>query len=107
MLPYCRHLLRNLNPILWILLQKVVMEMGQGQLEANKAQCTRNRDDFCCRMGQVAAQVKRGEDPNEKVRDLSQARKYDFGAASLIARVQEAACCHKTVDQLVRNAEAL
>jgi hypothetical protein len=26
---------------------------------------------------------------------------------SLIARVQEAACYHKTVDQLVKNAEAL
>jgi hypothetical protein len=26
---------------------------------------------------------------------------------SLITRIQEAACCHKTVDQLVRNAEAL
>jgi hypothetical protein len=49
--------------------------VSQGQLEAHKAQCTHIRDDFRRRMGQVAAQVKRGEDPNKKLRDLSEARK--------------------------------
>jgi hypothetical protein len=37
--------------------------VSQGQLYAHKAQCTHKRNDFCCRMGQVAPQVKRGEDP--------------------------------------------
>jgi hypothetical protein len=59
-------------------------------------------------MGQVAAQVKRGEDPNKKLKDLSEAREQEeIGSVSLVARIQEAACCHKTVYQLVRNAEAL
>jgi hypothetical protein len=49
--------------------------VSQGELEGHKAQCTHNRDDFRRRMGQVAAQVKRGQDPNKKLRDLSEANK--------------------------------
>jgi hypothetical protein len=49
--------------------------VSQGQLEAHKAQCTHNQDDFRRRMGQVAAQVQLGEDPNKKLRDVSEARK--------------------------------
>jgi hypothetical protein len=47
----------------------------KGELEGHKTQCTHNRDDFRRRMGQVAAQVKRGQDPNKKLRDLSEANK--------------------------------
>jgi hypothetical protein len=41
-----------------------------------------------------AAELKRGEDPNKGLRELLKARKYDFGSASLIPRVQQAVCCH-------------
>jgi hypothetical protein len=53
--------------------------VAQRRLEAHQAQNTHNncklKDDFRCRMGQAAAQVQRGEDPNKKLRYLSEARK--------------------------------
>jgi hypothetical protein len=39
-----------------------------GQMEEHRKVYTNKKDDFRRRMGQVAAQVKRGENPNDKLR---------------------------------------
>jgi hypothetical protein len=40
---------------------------GQARVDALKAVCTGNKDDFRRRMGMVASAVRRGINPNEKV----------------------------------------